>query len=85
MTKSAAIDAAAHGVRVNSVHPGTVASPMSNAILAADTQNSAATRIPMGRVGVPEDIAYPVLFLASDDSRYMTGTELVVDGGETAV
>ncbi|MEK8130825.1 glucose 1-dehydrogenase [Paenibacillus filicis] len=85
LTKSVAADAAAHGVRVNSVHPGTVASPMSNAILAADTQNLSAARIPLGRVAVPEEIAYPVLFLASDESSYITGAEIVVDGGETSV
>ncbi|MFF2482351.1 glucose 1-dehydrogenase [Paenibacillus sp. NPDC058071] len=85
LSKSVAADAAAYGIRVNSVHPGTVASPMSNHILAADTQNLSATRIPLGRVAVPEEIAYPVLFLASDEASFITGAEIVVDGGETSI
>jgi NAD(P)-dependent dehydrogenase (short-subunit alcohol dehydrogenase family) len=71
MTKSAAVQYARKGIRVNSVHPG-----YRDRMLAA---------VPMGRVGRVEEVAYAVLFLASDEASYITGTELVVDGGWLAM
>jgi len=93
LTKSVALYCAQQGyrIRVNSVHPGYVATPLvTNAIGALPPDEAAALqqdllgRIPMGRLGEPREIANVVLFLASDESSYMTGSELVVDGGYTA-
>src|SRR5262249_52104907 len=75
-------------VRVNSIHPGLIETPIWNAILpgAAGGRNApnldaiSEQGVPTGKKGVPEDIAHGVLFLASDESRYMTGSELVIDG-----
>ena len=86
LTKSTAIQYARDGIRCNSVHPGVIESPMTLPIMldtAAGREESAA-RHPMGRIGQPEDIAYGVLFLASDEASFMTGSELVIDGGVTA-
>lgn len=86
LTKSTAIQYARDGIRCNSVHPGVIESPMTLPIMldtAAGREESAA-RHPMGRIGQPEDIAYGVLFLASDEASFMTGSELVIDGGLTA-
>ncbi len=82
MTKSAAVQFAIHGIRVNSVHPGYMP-PMRTSISTADPAQRAAMMqaVPMGRTGRPEEVAYAVLFLASDEASYITGTELVVDGG----
>jgi NAD(P)-dependent dehydrogenase (short-subunit alcohol dehydrogenase family) len=93
LTKSVALYCARqrYRIRVNSVHPGYVATPLvTNAIgvlppdQAAALQQDLLGRIPMGRFGEPREIANVVLFLASDESSYMTGSELVVDGGYTA-
>jgi NAD(P)-dependent dehydrogenase (short-subunit alcohol dehydrogenase family) len=93
LTKSVAIYCAQQGyrIRVNSVHPGYVGTPLvANAIGALPPDEAAALyqdllgRIPMGRLGEPREVANVVLFLASDESSYMTGSELVVDGGYTA-
>jgi len=86
LTKSSAIQYAGEGIRCNSVHPGVIETPMPTPIM-LNTQESRdlnASRHPLGRVGQPEDIAYGVLFLASDESSFMTGSELVIDGGLTA-
>ena len=92
-TKSAALHCAAEGyrIRVNSVHPGYILTPMvQNALAAMPAEQSAAFEarviagIPVGVMGEPLDIANGVLFLASEESRYMTGAELVIDGGYTA-
>lgn len=82
MTKAAAVQFAIHGIRVNSVHPGYMP-PMRTSISTADPAQRAAMvqTVPMGRTGRPEEVAYAVLFLASDEASYITGTELVVDGG----
>jgi 3(or 17)beta-hydroxysteroid dehydrogenase len=91
LTKSAALYCAREGlpVRVNSVHPGYIRTDMVQSTLSRSNnleerllQVEAAT--PMGHLGEPEDIANGVLYLASDESRYMTGAELVIDGGYTA-
>jgi 3alpha(or 20beta)-hydroxysteroid dehydrogenase len=81
MTKVAAVELAAFGIRVNSVHPGLVATPM---IDQPGGEHSSLQDIPLGRVGRPEEIARLVVFLASNDSSYCTGAEFVADGGLTA-
>ena len=82
-TKSAAVECARDNIRVNSIHPGTIWTSMST-YKQAFTPETRAKVIPMRRVGQPEEIAYPALFLASDESSYMTGSEVVIDGGVTA-
>ena len=86
LTKSTAIQYARDGIRCNSVHPGVIESPMTLPIMlnTEGGREESAARHPMGRVGQPEDIAYGVLFLASDEASFMTGSELVIDGGLTA-
>lgn len=76
------------GIRVNSVHPGIIDTPIWGQVIPGsneppDLDAISALRVPIGRKGVPTDIANAVLFLASDDSSYMTGEEVVVDGGMT--
>jgi 3alpha(or 20beta)-hydroxysteroid dehydrogenase len=84
MTKAAAIDLGPLGIRVNSVHPGGIETPLLTAEGRFDPEYVFPfSRLPAGRVGQPEDVAHMVLFLASDDSRYCTGAEFVVDGGMT--
>ena len=84
-TKNAAVQYAGEGIRVNSVHPGFVESPMTQAVLSDPAiRRGYLEKHPLGRLGQPEDIAYGVLFLASDESSFMTGSELVIDGGFTA-
>lgn len=85
LTKATAIQYAREGIRANSVHPGPIVTPMTEAGRAApERYKLMLSRIPMGRYGQPEEVAYGVLFLASDESSYMTGSELVIDGGWTA-
>lgn len=89
LTKAAAIEWAPLGIRVNSLHPGFIDTPMvANALHAVENGNEMRVALmaahPLGRFGVPDEIANAVLFLASDESRFMTGAELVVDGGYTA-
>ena len=84
-TKAAAIQYAADGIRVNSVHPGFVDSPMTAASHAIpEVHDLRISRTPLGRMGTPEDIAAGILYLASDESSFVTGSELVIDGGVTA-
>lgn len=84
-TKAAAIQYASEGIRVNSVHPGFVDSPMTAASHALpEVHNLRIERTPLGRMGTPEDIAAGILYLASDESSFVTGSELVIDGGMTA-
>lgn len=84
-TKSAAVQYAKEGIRVNSVHPGAIDTPMAGARLHdPELQREANERVPMGRTAHPDEVAYGVLFLASDESSFMTGSELVIDGGATA-
>jgi 3alpha(or 20beta)-hydroxysteroid dehydrogenase len=84
MTKAAAIEYAARKVRVNSVHPGAILTPMAKGLNDQAELDRVAKIVPMGRFGDPREVSYVVLFLASDESSYMTGSELVVDGGRFA-
>ena len=86
LTKSTAIQYARDGIRANSVHPGIIDTPMTtpNLLATQEARDRSASRHPLGRVGTSEDVAYGVLFLASDESSFMTGSELVIDGGLTA-
>lgn len=82
MTRTAAVELAPRGIRVNSVHPGGVETPMLQELgLPPDLMTQAA---PLGRLARPEEVAALVLFLASDESSYCTGSEFVVDGGLVA-
>lgn len=84
LTKVAAMELAHKGIRVNSVHPGGVDTIMSNHDGRARSElDKSYTNVPLQRVGAPEEVAAASLFLASDDSSYMNGAELVVDGGMT--
>ena len=85
LTKAAAIQYAADGIRVNSVHPGVTNTPMIRELMADKTAGAGfLAGTPMGRLGRPEEIANAILFLASDEASFITGAELVVDGGFTA-
>ena len=84
MTKAAAMECANYGIRVNSVHPGVIATPM---VVQEDTKAAVeefSKHIPMKRVAQSEEVSNMVLFLASDEASYSTGSEFVVDGGMTA-
>lgn len=85
-TKATAIQYAADGIRVNSVHPGIIDTPMTtpNILASQQLREAQIARAPLGRIGGPDDVASGVLFLASDESSFMTGSELVIDGGLTA-
>jgi cyclopentanol dehydrogenase len=85
LTKSTATQYAKDGIRCNSVHPGFIDTPMTERSLSIPaTREDRIRRTPLGRIGTPEDIAYGVLYLASDESSFVTGSELVIDGGYTA-
>ena len=84
-TKATAIQYAGEGIRANSVHPGPIKTPMTESSQ-RDPANYELmlSRIPLGRYGEADEVAYGVLFLASDEASFMTGSELVIDGGWTA-
>lgn len=89
LTKATALELAPFGVRVNSVHPGFIETPMVAGALrdvenANEMRDIIISRHAMGRLGVPREIADGIVFLASDESSFMTGSELVIDGGYTA-
>lgn len=91
LTKSSALHCAKAGykIRVNSIHPGYIETPMVEGYVAAQadpeaTKNAIAALHPLGHIGEPDDVAYSVLYLASDESKFVTGAELVIDGGYTA-
>ncbi len=84
MTKSAAAQYAPENIRVNSIHPGVIQTPMLDE-LTPEQLEAVTAMAPMGRAGSPEEVAWAVLFLASDEASFVTGAELAVDGGYTAV
>ncbi len=83
MTKCAALELARHGIRVNSVHPGLVETDMLGVLTGNDpaVERRLVDRLPMQRLAQPTEVARLVLFLASDDSSYSTGSEFIADGG----
>ena len=85
LTKATAIQYAGEGIRCNSVHPGPIDTDMLDKTLAAPGKREETIgRVPLGRIGTAGEVAYGVLFLASDEASFMTGSELVIDGGVTA-
>jgi NAD(P)-dependent dehydrogenase (short-subunit alcohol dehydrogenase family) len=90
LTKADAVAYAPHGIRVNSVHPGSIDTPLSQKVADKNPGGPEAhfakiiAKHPIGRRGRPEEIAYAVMFLASDESSFITGIEMPVDGGYTA-
>jgi len=86
LTKATAVDYAAFNIRVNSVHPGVIDTPMIKDLMVSDEIKLAATAsVPLQRPAQPQEVTGAVLLLASDEASYMTGSEIVVDGGYTAV
>ena len=84
-TKSTAIQHAEEGIRANSIHPGPIDTEMiADNIGTPEGLAASLARVPLGRVGTVDDVAYGALFLASDEASYMTGSELVIDGGVVA-
>jgi 3(or 17)beta-hydroxysteroid dehydrogenase len=88
LTKAAALECAKAGIRVNSIHPGGIWTPMLEQFVGKRGEESAeaaaAAMHPVGHAGEPDDIAHGVVYLASDESKFVTGAELVIDGGYTA-
>jgi NAD(P)-dependent dehydrogenase (short-subunit alcohol dehydrogenase family) len=85
LTRSMAVDLSPHGVRVNAIAPGFIHSPMLEKAFNADParKEKVLSRTPLNRLGSPEDVAYSVLFLASDAAKFITGVNLPVDGGNS--
>lgn len=84
-TKSTAVQYGSYGIRANSIHPGATDTDMiSHRIQGEENKNRIKNTVPLQRVAKPIEIAYGALFLASDESSYMTGSEMVIDGGVTA-
>jgi 3alpha(or 20beta)-hydroxysteroid dehydrogenase len=84
MTKAAAMELGPRGIRVNSVHPGMIDTPMTRPHGGDAAMEFGASRVPLRRVGYPDDIAPLYVFLASDESGYINGAEIAIDGGVTA-
>lgn len=85
ITKQVAIEYGGHNIRANSVHPGYIRTPMMSAALDAEGIKVASASVPIKRVGEVEDVSNLVVFLASDESTFITGTEQIIDGGLTAL
>ncbi len=84
-SKAAAVQYAKDNIRVNSVHPGFTDTPMTLDIHSQkEIRDARLAMTPLGRLGLPKDIAYGILYLASDEAQWVTGIELVIDGGEIA-
>ena len=85
LTRVIAIEYASHGIRANAVAPGWVETPMTEAVQAhPQMYESLKSRHPAGRFGTPEEVARAILYLASDEAQWVTGTVLTIDGGWTA-
>jgi 3alpha(or 20beta)-hydroxysteroid dehydrogenase len=84
ITKVAAMENGQHGIRVNSIHPGGIDTPMTHDVMGDSGRSYIAKKVAIGRMGEAEDIANLVAFLASDESSYCTGAEFVIDGGASA-
>ncbi len=84
LTKTAAVQYASEGIRVNSIHPGVIDTGMVEEEVSSEFVPALLGATPLGRMGKPEEVAACALFLASDDASFVTGSELVVDGGYTA-
>jgi NAD(P)-dependent dehydrogenase (short-subunit alcohol dehydrogenase family) len=84
MTKNVALLWATEGVRVNSVHPGFIDTPLFDQVRGTEMETAIVATTPMGRLGLPAEVAAAVAFLASDDATFCTGSELYVDGGYMA-
>ena len=85
LTKVAAISFAEHRIRVNSVHPGFARTPFTDHIYRdPEVTRNRLARVPLGELMSADDVAHGIVYLASDESRFVTGTELVIDGGMTA-
>ncbi|MCX7911831.1 MAG: SDR family oxidoreductase [Dehalococcoidales bacterium] len=91
LTKSDAVTYASRNIRFNSVHPGYIITPLFKKLAEKSplgvegSIKAESEKIPLGRMGTPEDIAYGILFLASDESSYITGMEMIIDGGKIIV
>jgi 3alpha(or 20beta)-hydroxysteroid dehydrogenase len=81
LTKQAALDLGKHGIRVNSVHPGTIETPMIDGVR---TDSESDVKVALHRIGQPDEVSGAVLYLASDDASFTSGAEILVDGGEMA-
>jgi NAD(P)-dependent dehydrogenase (short-subunit alcohol dehydrogenase family) len=89
LTRAMALDYAKHNIRVNGIAPGEIHTPLwlstyDNLPNSKEVKQSVLNRIPLGRFGEPEDAAFPALWLASDEARYVTGQIITVDGGISA-
>jgi NAD(P)-dependent dehydrogenase (short-subunit alcohol dehydrogenase family) len=81
LTRALAINLAQYGIRANGIAPGYIATPMLHAFLDEDLERILLSRVPLGRLGTPDDLVGAVIFLASDESAYITGQVLGIDGG----
>jgi NAD(P)-dependent dehydrogenase (short-subunit alcohol dehydrogenase family) len=85
LNKSLAVQFGPHNIRCNIIHPGMIDTPLQEPYLTEEKKQAIGASLPLGRIGVARDIAYAALFLASDESSFMTGAEMIVDGGFIAM